>query len=128
MNVVSALVSINASPTARLPHESFQIAGKVISLPRPRLPLFPGLVHFPILGLRGYSLPLRSGNCDKYVRLSYTKSISWFFSFYLSSASYPVPWGLSRVLMLPAWWMPSRASFRLPSTCPFLLLVSGASY
>ena len=45
INVVLAPVSINASPTARLPHESFQIAGKVISLPWPGLPLFPGLVH-----------------------------------------------------------------------------------
>ena len=33
INVVSVPVSINASPTARLPHESFQIVGRVISLP-----------------------------------------------------------------------------------------------
>ena len=51
MNVVLAPVSISASPTARLPHGSFQIAGRVISLPWPRLPPFPGLVCFPILGL-----------------------------------------------------------------------------
>ena len=128
MNVVSALVLISAFPTAHRPHGSFQIARKVISLPRPGFPPFPGLVRFPILGLRGYSLPLQSGNCNRYVRLSHTKSISCFPSFYPLSASYPVPWGLSRVLMLPAWWMPSRASFRLPSTCSSLLLVSEASY
>ena len=102
MNVVSAPVLISASPTARLPHGCFKIAGKIISLPRPGLPLFPGLVCFPILGLQGYSLPLRSGNCNKYVPLSYTKSISCFLFFYLLSASYPVPWGLSRIPMLPA--------------------------
>ena len=128
VNFVSASVSISASPTARLPHGSFQIAGRVISLPWPGLPLFPGLVCFPILGLQGYSLPLRSGNCDKYVRLSHTESISCLPSFYPSFVSYLVPWGLSCVPMLPAWWMPSRASLRLPSTCPFLLLVSRASY
>ena len=127
MNAALAPVSINASPTARLPYGSFQIAGRVISLPWPGLLPFPGLVRFSILGLQGYSLPLQSGNCNKYVRLSHTKSISCFLFFYLSSASYPVPWGLSCVLMLPAWWVPSRASLRLPSTCPFLLLVSGAS-
>ena len=102
MNVVSAPVLISASPTAHLPHESFQIAGRVISLPQPGLLLFPGLVCFSILGLQGYFLPLRSGNCDKYVRLSHTESISCFLSFYSLSASYPVPWGLSRVPMLPA--------------------------
>ena len=102
INVVLAPVSINASPTACLPHGSFQIAGKVISLPQPRLPLFPGLVRFPILGLQGYSLPLRSGNCNRYVWLSHTESISFFPSFYPSSASYPVPWGLSLVPMLLA--------------------------
>ena len=128
MNVVSAPVSISASPTARLPHGSFQIAGKVISLPRPGLPPFPGLVRFSILGLRGYSLPLQSGNCNRYVWLSHTESISCFSSFYPLSASYLVPWGLSRVPMLPAWWVPSCASLCLPSTCPFLLLVSEASY
>ena len=128
MNVVSAPVLISASPTASLPHGSFQIAGRVISLPWPWLPPFPGLVCFPILGLRRYSLPLRSGNCNKYVWLSYTESISCFPSFYPLYASYPIPWGLSCVLMLPAWWVPSRASLRLPSTCLFLLLVSGASY
>ena len=128
INVVSAPVSISASPTAHLPHGSFQIAGRVISLPRPRLLPFPGLVRFPILGLQRYSLPLRSGNCNRYVQLSHTESISCFPFFYLSSASYPVPCGLSHVPMLPAWWMPSRASLRLPNTCPFLLLVSRASY
>ena len=128
MNVVLAPVSISASPTARLPHGSFQIAGRVISLPWPGLPLFPGLVCFPILGLREYSLSLRSGNCNGYVRLSHTESIFCFPSFYPLSVSYPVPWGLSRVPMLPAWWVPSRASLRLPSTCPFLLHVSKASY
>ena len=128
MNVVSAPVSISASSTTRLPYGSFQIAGRVISLPWPRLPSFPGLVCFPILGLQGYSLPLQSSNCNKYVRLSHTKSISCFPSFYPLSASYPVQWGLSRVPMLPAWWVPSRASLCLPSTCPFLLLVSGALY
>ena len=128
MNVVLASVSISAFPTARLPHGSFQIAGRIISLPQPGLPSFPGLVRFPILGLQGYSLPLRSGNCDGYVRLYHTKSISCFPFFYSSSASYPVLWGLSCVPMLPAWWVPSRASLRLPSTCPFLLLVSKASY
>ena len=102
MNVVLAPVLISASPTACLPHGSFKIAGRVISLSRPGLPLFPGLVYFLILGLRGYSLPLRSGNCNKYVRLSHTESISCFPSFYLSSASYPVPWGLPRIPMLPA--------------------------
>ena len=128
INVVSAPVSISASLTALLPHGSFQIAGRVISLSRPGLPPFLGLVRFPILGLQGYSLPLRSGNCNKYVWLSHTESISCFPSFYPSSVSYPVPWGLSRVPMLPAWRVPSRASLRLPSTCPFLLLVSRASY
>ena len=128
MKTVSAPVSISASLTAYLPHGSFQIAGKVISFPWPRLPPFPGLVRFPILGLQGYSLPLRSGNCNKYVRLSHTESISCFPSFYPSFASYPVPWGLSCVPMLPAWWVPSHASLRLLSTCPFLLLVFGASY
>ena len=103
INVVSAPVSISASSTAHLPHGSFQIAGRVISLPQPGLPPFPGLVCFPILGLQGYSLPLWSGNCDKYVWLSHTESISCFFFFYPLSASYPVPWGLSRILMLPAW-------------------------
>ena len=102
MNVILALVSISASPTARLPHGSFQIAGRVISLPWPGLPLFPGLVHFPILGLQGYSLPLQNGNCNKYVRLSHTESISCFPSFYSLSASYSVPWDLSHVPMLPA--------------------------
>ena len=102
INVVLALVLINASPTVCLPHGSFQIAGRVISLPRPELPPFPGIVHFPILGLREYFLPLRSSNCNKYVRLFHTESISCFPSFYLSSASYPVPWGLSRVPMLLA--------------------------
>ena len=128
INVVSAPVSISASPTARLPHGSFQIAGRVISLPWPGFPLFPGLVHFPNLGLQGYSLPLRSSNCNKYVWLSHTESISCFPFFYPLSASYPVPWSLSHVPMLPAWWVPLRAFFRLLSTCPFLLLVSGASY
>ena len=128
INVVLAPMSISASPTARLPHGSFQIAGRVISLPQPGLPLFPGLVRFLILGLQGYSLLLRSGNCNKYVRLSHTESIFYFLSFYPLSASYPVPWGLSRVLMLPAWWVPFCASLCLPSTCSFLLLVSGASY
>ena len=128
INVVLAPVSINASSTARLPHGFFQIAGRVISLPWPGLPLFPGLVRFPILGLRGYSLPLRSGNCNKYVRLSYTESISCFLSFYLLFASYPVPWGLSCVFILPAWRVASRASLFLPNTCPFFLFVSGASY
>ena len=33
INVVLATVSISASPTARLPHGSFQIAGRVISFP-----------------------------------------------------------------------------------------------
>ena len=103
INVVLAPVSIRASPTACLPHGSFQIAGRVISLPRPGLPPFPGLDCFPILGLRGYSLPLQSGNCNKYVWLSHTESFSCFPSFYSLSASYPVPWGLSRVPMLPAW-------------------------
>ena len=102
MNVVSALVSINVSPTARLPHGSFQIAGKVISLPRPGLPLFPGLVCFPVLGLQRYSLPLQSGNCNKYVLLSHTESISCFPFFYPLFVSYPAPWGLSHVPMLPA--------------------------
>ena len=102
MNVVLAPVLISASPTARLPHGSFQIAGRVISLPRPGLPLFPGLFCFLILGLQGYSLPLRSGNCNRYVQLSYTESISCFPSFYPLSASYPVPWGLSCVPMLLA--------------------------
>ena len=97
INVVLAPVSVNASLTARLPHGSFQIAGRVISLPRPRLRPFPGLVCFPILGLQGYSLFLRSGNCNKYVRLSYTESISCFPSSYPLSASYPVPWGPSCV-------------------------------
>ena len=128
MNVILAPVSISAFPTACLPHGSFQIAGRVISLPRPGLPPFSGLVCFLILGLRGYSLPLRSGNCNGYVRLSHTESISCFPSLYPLSASYPVSWGLSCVPMLPAWWVPSRASFRLPSTCPFLLLVSETSY
>ena len=127
-NVVSAPVLISASPTACLPHESFQIAGRVISLLWPWLPLFPGLICFPILSLQGYFLPLQSSNCDKYVWFSHTENISCFPSFYPLSASYPVPWGLSRVPMLPAWWVPSRASLRLLSTCPFLLLVSGASY
>ena len=102
INVVLAPVLINAFPTARLPHGSFQIAKRVISLPWPGLPPFPSLVCFPILGLQGYSLSLRSGNCNGYVRLSHTESISCFLSFYLSSASYPVPWGLSCVPMLPA--------------------------
>ena len=128
MNVVSAPVSINVSPTARLPHGSFQIAGKVISLPRPGLPPLPGLVRFPVLGLQGYSLPLQSRNCNKYVRLSLTESISCFPSFYPLFVSYPAPWGLSHVPMLPAWRVPSCASLRLLSTCPFLLLVSGALY
>ena len=128
MNVVSAPVPISASSTAPLPHGSFQIAKRVISLPWPGLPPFPGLVCFLILGLRGYSLPLQSSNCDKYVRLSHTESISCFPSFYPLFASYPVPWGLSHVSMLPAWWVPSCASLRLPSTCLFLLLVSKASY
>ena len=128
INVVLAPVSISASPTARLPHGSFQITWRVISLSRPGLLPFSGLVCFSILGLQGYSFPLRSGNCNKYVRLFHTESIFCFPSFYLLSASYSVPWGLSRVLMLPAWWVPFHASLRLPSTCPFLLLVSGASY
>ena len=128
MNVVLALVSISASPTARLPHGPFQIAGRVISLLWPGLPPFSGLVRFPILGLRKYFLPLRSGNCNEYVRLSHTESISCFPFFYPLSASYPVPWGLSCVFMLPAWWVPSRASLCLPSTCLFLLLVSRTSY
>ena len=102
INVVLALVSINASLTARLPYGSFQIAGRVISLPWPGLPLFPGLVCFPVLGLQGYFLPLRSGNCNGYVRLSLTEHIFCFFFFDPSSALYPVPWGLSRVPMLPA--------------------------
>ena len=102
INVVLAPVLISAFPTARLPHGSFQIAGRVISLLWPRLPPFPGLVGFLILGLRDYSLPRRSGNCNRYVWLSYTESISCFPSFYPLSASYPVPWGLSRVPMLPA--------------------------
>ena len=102
INVVLAPVSISASPTARLPHGSFQIAERVISLPWPRLPPFPGLVHFPILSLQEYSLLLRSGNCNKYVRLSHTKSNFCFLSFYPLFASYPVPWGLSRVPMLLA--------------------------
>ena len=102
MNAVLAPVSINTSSTAHLPHGSFQIAGKVISLPWPGLPPFPGLVCFSILGLQGYSLPLRSGNGNKYVRLSHIEGISCFPSFYPLSASYPVPWGLSHVLMLPA--------------------------
>ena len=67
INVVLAPVSISASPTAHLPHESFQIAGRVISLPWPGLSLFSGLVHFLILGLQGYSLPLQSGNYNGYV-------------------------------------------------------------
>ena len=58
MNVVSAPVLISAFLTARLPHGSFQIAERVISLPWPGLPSFPGLVCFPILGLQEYSLPL----------------------------------------------------------------------
>ena len=128
MNVVSAPVSISASPTAHLPRESFQIAGRIISLPQPRLPPFPGLVRFPILVLQEYFLTLRSRNCNGYVRLSHTESISCLPFFYPLSASYPVPWGLSRVSMLLAWWVPSCASLRLPSTCLFLLLVSGASY
>ena len=128
MNVVLAPMLISASSTARLPHGCFKIAGKIISLPQPRLPLFPGLVRFPILGLQGYSLPLRSGNCNKYVRLSYIESISCFPSFYFLSASYPVLWGLSCVPMLLAWWVPSRASVRLLSTCPLLPLVSEALY
>ena len=102
INVVLAPVLISTSPTARLPHGSFQIAGRVISLPWPGLPPFPGLVCFPILGLRGYSLPLQSGNCNGYVWLSHTKSIFCFPSFYLLSASYSVPWGLLRVPMLLA--------------------------
>ena len=57
INVVLAPVSISASPTARLPHGSFQIAGRVISLPWRGLPPFPGLVRFPILGLQRYSPP-----------------------------------------------------------------------
>ena len=102
INIVSALVSISASPTACLPHESFQTAGRVISLHWPRLLSFPSLVRFLILGLRGYSFFLRSGNYNEYVRLSHIESISCFSSFYLLSASYPVPWGLSCVPMLPA--------------------------
>ena len=102
INVILAPVLISASPTACLPHESFQIAGRVISLPEPGLPLFSSLVCFPILGLQGYSLPLQSGNCNKYVRLSYTESIFCFPFFYPLSASYSVPWSLSRVPMLPA--------------------------
>ena len=101
INVVLAPVLISASPTAHLPHVSFQIAGKVISLLWPGLPPFLGLVCFPILGLQKYSLSLQSGNCNRYVRLSHTESITCFPSFYLLSASYPVPWGLSRVPMLP---------------------------
>ena len=128
INVVLAPVSISASPTALLPHGSFQIARRVISLPWPGLPPFPGLVRFLILGLQGYSLPLRSGNCDKYVRFSYTESIFCFLSFYSSSASYPVPWGLSCAPILPAWRVAFRAFLFLPNTCPFLLFVSGASY
>ena len=119
MNVVSASVLISASPTARLPYGSFQIAGRVISLPQPGLSPFPGLVCFPILGLQGYSVPLRSGNCKEYVRLSHTGSISCFLFFYPLSASYSVPWGLSCVPMLPAWWVPFCASLCLPSTCLF---------
>ena len=128
INVVSAPVSISASPTACLPYGSFQIAGRVISRPRLGLTPFPGLVHFPILGLREYFLPLQSNNCNKYVWLSHTESIFCFPSFYPLSASYPVPWGLSCVPMLLAWWVPSCASLHLPSTCLFLLLVSKASY
>ena len=102
INVVLAPVSISVSLTARLPHGSFQIAGRVISLPQPGLPPFPGLVHFLILSLQGYSLPLQSGNCNGYVQLSYTESISCFPSFYPLSVSYPVPWGFSHVPMLLA--------------------------
>ena len=102
INVVLAPVSINASPTACLPHGSFQIAGRVISFPWPGLSPFPGLVCFPILGLQGYFLPLQSGNCNGYVQLSHIESIFCFPSFYLLSASYPVSWGLSRVPMLLA--------------------------
>ena len=57
INVVLAPVSISASPTAHLSHRSFQMAGRVISLPRPGLLPFPGLVRFPILGMQRYSLP-----------------------------------------------------------------------
>ena len=81
INIVLAPVLINASLTPHLPHGSFQIAGRVISLPWPGFPPFPGLVHFPILGLQGYSLPLQSGNCNRYVRLSHTESISCFLFF-----------------------------------------------
>ena len=102
INVFSAPVLISTSPTARLPHSSFQMARRVISLPWPGLPPFPGLVRFLILGLQGYFLPLRSNNYNKYVWLSHTESISCFPSFYSLSASYPVPWGLSCVPMLPA--------------------------
>ena len=102
INVVLTPVSISAFPTTHLPHGSFQIAGKVITLPWPGLFSFSGLVCFPILGLRGYSLPLQSSNCNGYVRLSHTESIFCFSSFYLLSASYPGPWRLSRVPMLPA--------------------------
>ena len=102
INVILAPVSISVSPTARLPHGSFQIAGRVISLPWPGLPPFLGLVRFSILGLQGYSPPLRSGNCNGYVLLSHTESISCFPSFYPLSASYSVPWGLSRIPMLLA--------------------------
>ena len=102
INVILTPVSINASFTACLPHGSIQIAGRVINLPRPGLPSFPSLVRFSILGLQGYSLPLRSGNCNRYVWLSHIESISCFPFFNPLSASYPVPWDLSHVPMLPA--------------------------
>ena len=102
INVVLAPVSISDSPTACLPHGSFQIARRVISLHWPGLPPFPGLVRFLILGLQGYSLFLRSSNCNRYARLSHTESIFCFPSFYPLCASYPVPWGLSCVPMLLA--------------------------
>ena len=112
-NVVFDLVSINASLSACLPHRSFYMAGRVISLSWPGLFLFPSPVRFSILGLQGYSLPLQSGNCSKCVQLSHIESISCFLFFYLPFFLCPVPWGLFYVLM----FLSCECFFLLLSAC-----------